>query len=239
MSRLLRASAALLLAGAAALAGASAAQAHDVLVGTNPADGSVVEVPPHHVTLTFTEPAVALGTEIVVTGPDGTVASTGPAELVDDDVNQYLLEQLPKGLYTVQWRVTSADGHAVDGTFTFTAQNAIGLPPDSTAVPVATTPAAEPTTGPTVAPTTETATPTASTSPTPVAAPSPDDQAVAPGVLVGIGAALLLVGGVVAWLLLRRPSAGTGAVTAGPTLDGPTAGPMAGPARDPRPDDLP
>jgi methionine-rich copper-binding protein CopC len=216
----LRAAAVLLLTGVAALAGASAVQAHDVLVGTNPADGSTVEVPPHHVTLTFSEPAVALGTEIVVTAPDGTVASTGPAELVDTNVNQYLLEKLPKGLYTVQWRVTSDDGHPVTGSFTFTAQNAIGLPPDATAVPVATDPAVDPASTPTA---TEAAAPaeTPTDEATPAVAASPDDQAVSPGVLVAIGAALLVVGGVVAWLLLRRPP----------------AGPPQG--RDPRPDDLP
>jgi len=226
----------------AALAGASASQAHDVLVGTNPADGSTVEVPPHHVTLSFSEPAVALGTEIVVTGPDGTVASTGPAELVDKDVNQYLLEQLPKGLYTVEWRVTSEDGHPVTGTFTFTAQSAIGLPPDATSVPGATEPATEPATDPgaTDAATSEPVAPTGEPSPTPVAAPSPDDQAVSPGVLVGIGAALLVAGGVVAWLLLRRPPADAAAGPAGasPTgSPGASSGPSSG--QDPRPDDLP
>ncbi|MBO9554537.1 copper resistance CopC family protein [Cellulomonas sp.] len=231
MRRVLRAAAVVLLVAAAGLAGASTAQAHDALVGTNPADGSTVDVPPHHVTLTFTEPAVAIGTEVVVTGPDGTVASTGPAELVDKDVHQYLLEELPKGLYTVQWRVTSQDGHAVDGTFTFTAANAIGLPRDATAVPVETA-------APTAEPTPEAATPTPSA--TPVAAPSPDDQAVSPGVLSGIGAALVVIGAVVAWLLLRRPAAAGAAPGATP---GPPAGPggagATGPGRDARPDDLP
>lgn len=231
MRRVLRAAAVVLLVGSAGLAGASTAQAHDALVGTNPADGSTVDVPPHHVTLTFSEPAVAIGTEVVVTGPDGTIASTGPAELVDKDVHQYLLEQLPKGLYTVQWRVTSQDGHAVDGTFTFTASNAIGLPPDATAVPVET-----------AAPTTEPSSEASSPASTPVAAPSPDDQAVSPGVLIGIGAALVVVGGVVAWLLLRRPSAAGAAPgpvsrpAAGPGGPGPGA---TGPGRDARPDDLP
>ncbi|MGY4644055.1 copper resistance CopC family protein [Cellulomonas sp. URHB0016] len=233
MTRPLRVAAVLLLWGAALLAGATGAQAHDALVGTNPADGSSVEVPPHHVTLTFSSPAVALGTEVVVTGPDGTVASTGPAELVDDDVNQYLLERLPKGVYTVQWRVTSEDGHPVTGTFSFTAENAIGLPPDATAVPEAGDPPAgtQATDAADAAATAAaTATPTGGLTPAAVAAPSPDDQAVSPGVLVGVGAVLLVAGGIVAWLLLRRP-----AVDA---LDAADAG--AGSAgRAPGPDDLP
>jgi methionine-rich copper-binding protein CopC len=110
-----------LLALLVLLAGAPRAAAHNTLQGTDPADGSTVDTPPSHVTLTFDQPAQALGTEVVVLGPDGAVASTGSAELVDTTVAQALAGGLAAGTYTVQWRVTSADGHPLSGELTFTA----------------------------------------------------------------------------------------------------------------------
>jgi methionine-rich copper-binding protein CopC len=115
---------AVLLALAAVLLGATRADAHNALQGTDPADGATVATPPTHVTLTFDQPAQALGTEIVVLGPDGSTVSTGAAELVDTTVAQALAADLPAGDYTVQWRVTSADGHPLSGELTFTASAA-------------------------------------------------------------------------------------------------------------------
>ena len=112
---------AVVLAAAALLVGAAtAAQAHNTLEGTSPADGSTVRVVPAQVTLTFNEPAVAVGTEIIVTGPGGPVQS-GAAVLVDNTVSEHLRPGSPEGQYKVVWRVTSADGHPVTGTFSFTA----------------------------------------------------------------------------------------------------------------------
>ncbi len=102
------------------LAAASPASAHNTLRSTSPADRSTVAVVPAEVVLTFDEPAIAMGTEIVVTGPAGAVAD-GPARLVDETVRQPIKAGSPAGDYTVQWRVTSADGHPITGTFTFTA----------------------------------------------------------------------------------------------------------------------
>lgn len=112
---------AVVLAVTALLAGgAAAAQAHDILVGTSPADGSTEKVVPAQVTLTFDQPALAVGTDIIVTGPSGQVQS-GAAVLVDNTVTEHLQPGSPAGRYTVIWRVTSNDGHPVSGKFTFTA----------------------------------------------------------------------------------------------------------------------
>jgi methionine-rich copper-binding protein CopC len=99
---------------------ATPASAHNVLRSTSPADGSSVERVPAEVVLTFDEPALAMGTGLVVTGPAGPVQS-GSARLVDNTVAQSIRPDAPAGTYTVQWRVTSADGHPVSGTFGFTA----------------------------------------------------------------------------------------------------------------------
>ena len=102
------------------LGAASAAQAHNILVGTSPAGGSTATVVPAQVTLTFNEPALALGTEIIVTGPAGQEQS-GATVLVNNTVTEHLLPGSPAGAYTVIWRATSADGHPVSGKFSFTA----------------------------------------------------------------------------------------------------------------------
>ena len=109
------------LAVAALLVGpATAAQAHNILVGTSPVNGSTAKVVPAQVMLTFNEPALAIGTEIIVTCPSGQEQS-GAAVLVNNTVAEHLQPGSPAGRYTVIWRVTSADGHPVSGTFSFTA----------------------------------------------------------------------------------------------------------------------
>lgn len=112
--------------------GAPAASAHDVLVSTSPADGSTLEKLPAEVVLTFGEPALALGTQIVVTGPGGAPVQQGTPVLVDATVHQKLGDG-PAGRYSVAWRVTSADGHAVSGTFSFTTTAASSSTPTSSA----------------------------------------------------------------------------------------------------------
>ncbi len=122
--------------------GAAPAAAHDVLTGTEPGSGAQVGATPGAVVLTFDQPAVAMGTQVVVTGPTGQV-QTGPARLVDDTVTQTLVGGAPAGAYTVAWRVTSVDGHPVSGTFTFTSTRAgTGAPPTAVASPPATAPTA-------------------------------------------------------------------------------------------------
>lgn len=123
--------------------GAGPAAAHDEIVGTTPANGATVDVAPDRVVLTFAEPAIALGTQVVVTGPDGAVVSQGDVTLDGSTVVQALAASRPAGTYHVDWRVTSADGHPVTGTFTFTATNATpaGSVQPATTGPATTAPA--------------------------------------------------------------------------------------------------
>ena len=117
-----------------------AAWAHNALVSTSPGDGKTVTEPPSSIVLTFNEPAIATGTKVLVTGPDGSVAAGDP-QLVDTTVEQTLLPELSAGEYTVEWRVTSADGHPINGEFSFTVRT--GSVGKSTATPVPTTKDAE------------------------------------------------------------------------------------------------
>jgi methionine-rich copper-binding protein CopC len=101
-------------------AAAAPAWAHNVLLSTQPAAGSTVATVPDAVVLTFDRPALALGTAVEILGPAGDVAS-GPPALVDTTVREAVRAGAPAGAYTVRWRVTSADGHPVSGSFAFTA----------------------------------------------------------------------------------------------------------------------
>lgn len=113
------------------------AWAHNALLGTTPGDGAQVEVAPATVVLTFNEPAINTGTKVLVTGPDGLVTE-GEPRLIDNTVQQDLKPGLPAGQYTVEWRVTSADGHPINGSFSFRTK-ASSVPsgsPDPTATAV-------------------------------------------------------------------------------------------------------
>lgn len=108
---------------------AAPAAAHDQLASSSPSDQQKLERMPASVVLTFDEPALAMGSKVVVTGPGGEVQQ-GPPVLVDDTVTQALRGDAPAGDYTVSWRVTSGDGHPVSGSFTFSARAAgTGTPP--------------------------------------------------------------------------------------------------------------
>lgn len=103
---------------AAPLFTASAAHAHDELIDQqlvfDEADGSVEAI-----TLTFNNSILDVGTEIVVTGPEGD-ATDGAPVTKGPDVTQPIADELPLGDYRVAWRVVSSDGHPIDGTFEFT-----------------------------------------------------------------------------------------------------------------------
>lgn len=175
------------------LIAAPPAFAHDVLRSTNPADGAVVDQLPDRVVLTFDEPALAIGTEVQVTGPDGPVTD-GTPQLVDTEVRQPVRAG-PAGRYTVLWRVTSADGHPVSGRFSFTTQQPRVSPSAATTATSATSA------------TTAATSAVPSSAPTPTATPTAQEASETAGVsgtaiALGVGA-LVLLGGA-AWLIRRR-----------------------------------
>lgn len=137
-------SALLVLVGSAVtlVVAAGPAAAHDVLVSTSPANGSTVARTPSQIVLTFTDPALSIGTQMVVTGPAGPV-SVPQTRLIDKTVVQDLPGPAPAGDYTVLWRVTSADGHPVTGEVSFTSRAASAATAHET---TATAPVTEPVT---------------------------------------------------------------------------------------------
>ena len=109
----------------AVVAVAGPASAHNVLLQTEPANGATVATVPAKVTLVFDKPALALGTTIEVQGPHGPEA-VGHAVLVNSTVSEAIRAAAPAGAYVVRWRVTSADGHPISGSFAFTARGSGG-----------------------------------------------------------------------------------------------------------------
>lgn len=112
---------------------AAPAHAHDELVSTDPADGSTLDTAPAQVRLSFAEPPLALGLQVVVTGPSGAVQS-GPPQLRGSTVLQPLRPGAPAGTYGVLWKVTSDDGHPVSGQLRFSVRDGSTSPPPTSAV---------------------------------------------------------------------------------------------------------
>ena len=102
------------------VAGAPPASAHSELVSATPVSGAEFDASPGLVTLTFNEPVRDKYSVVQVTGPEGGDWQVGELTQVDSTLSQELGPLGPAGVYTVDWRVVSADGHPVVGTFTFT-----------------------------------------------------------------------------------------------------------------------
>lgn len=119
MTRALRATVAALLAGLALFTATGTAAAHAVLVATDPAKGARLSHGPDRVSATFNEQLQPQFPAMTVVGPDHHLWSTGDT-VVHGAVADVALRPLgPVGTYTVYYRVTSADGHVVSGSWQF------------------------------------------------------------------------------------------------------------------------
>ena len=72
--------------------------------------------------LTFDQPVQAGEglNSVAVTGPDGKEWQGGSATVDSNVVTAPVRELGPKGVYTIGYRIVSADGHPVSGKLTFT-----------------------------------------------------------------------------------------------------------------------
>jgi copper transport protein len=119
--------------------------AHATLVSSDPAAKSLLHASPSRVRLVFSEALEPSLGRVSLVGSDGVVVKLAAAG-DPHDVNALVapLERpLHAGAYRVNWRVVSADGHPVEGSYVFTVE----LPMDSASAAV---PA--PVAGPPVAP---------------------------------------------------------------------------------------
>lgn len=184
---------------------AAPASAHDALVASTPADGETLTTAPTELNLSYNAEIAQIGADVVVTDPAGMVVSQ-PLTVAGTDVVVPLAADLAPGAYAVAWRVTSSDGHPIDGTLAFTLD-----------VPTVASPTAEPTsaepsttessaTEPSASETaTEVESESASAEATETETAPAEDSAVSnlpPWVLVVV--ALAIVGGIVALIARMR-----------------------------------
>ena len=116
-----------------ALLSAAPATAHTELIDTSPADGKRLSSSPGAVSLTFSGEALKIGAAAEMGGPGS--ADLGAAKLRDRTVSWPLGDDLPNGTYTVRWRVTAADGHPIDGKFSFVLRAPAQPTPSTTGAP--------------------------------------------------------------------------------------------------------
>lgn len=102
-----------------ALAGAGVASAHATLISSDPAPGTALTVAPASISATFSEDLQTAFAAMTVVGPDGNLWSAGEVR-VNGPVAEVDLRPLgPAGSYTANYRVTSADGHVITGSWSF------------------------------------------------------------------------------------------------------------------------
>ena len=98
--------------------GVGSAAADTVLVASQPADGTTLNVRPKTVTLDFVN-RILPPAEVVIVGPDGRRVDEGEAAVLDTRVQQPF-NSAANGSYSVVYRVTGEDQHAIGGRLTFT-----------------------------------------------------------------------------------------------------------------------
>jgi methionine-rich copper-binding protein CopC len=106
------------------------AAAHTELDTSSPGANAALAGLPPLVTLTFSDATTQKYAKVAVTGPDGKPAATGDPQVEDKTVTLPLGTASAVGRYTVGYRVVSADGHPVSGSYTFTVR-AAGSPSPS------------------------------------------------------------------------------------------------------------
>ncbi len=110
------------------------ALAHAELIEAYPADGDALAESPDQVRLQFTEPIEAAFDPVKVYDQQGNRVDEDDVRVDPDDAKVLVagLKELPEGSYTVEWRVTSIDGHIVDDTYQFGVAASAGQSPVTT-----------------------------------------------------------------------------------------------------------
>ncbi|GAA3536565.1 hypothetical protein GCM10022419_015460 [Nonomuraea rosea] len=110
----------LLLAFAAVGFAPPPAQAHNVLIGSDPKDGATLTASPERVTLVFDQVVRQGYAQVGVTSADGSGWADGAAVVAAERVSVKVKPLPGGGPYTVGYRILSSDGHPVTGKIAFT-----------------------------------------------------------------------------------------------------------------------
>ncbi|MGB3696596.1 MAG: copper resistance CopC family protein [Gordonia sp. (in: high G+C Gram-positive bacteria)] len=98
---------------------AGPAAAHSALIASNPEQGAKIATAPDKVTLTFNEELKSQYAVLKVVGPDNHFWQQGEPVVQGTEMSVALNGLGPAGQYKVNYRVTSADGHPVEGQVSF------------------------------------------------------------------------------------------------------------------------
>lgn len=98
---------------------APSANAHDVLISSNPEDGAEVDSLTSF-TLTFSDDPLDVNPIIAISGPDGQEKALDVTPVIDGRDVYVEFSDLEPGTYEVSWRVVSSDGHPIEGEQSFT-----------------------------------------------------------------------------------------------------------------------
>lgn len=97
--------------------------AHTEFVSSNPAAGSLVESWPTEISVIFNEDLINVGNEksnfLVVNNAAGDQISSDDEVVIGSEIKVSLDSNTIKGPVLVYYRVVSADGHPVEGEYTF------------------------------------------------------------------------------------------------------------------------
>ncbi|MFB8076943.1 copper resistance protein CopC [Streptomyces sp. NPDC056013] len=119
-------------------AAAPPAAAHTDLVSSSPARGASLDRPPTAIRLTFSDEMTERYAKVALTAPDGSAADIADVAGLDVSGRTATLPVEPglaAGTYTVGYRVVSADGHPVAGSFAFTVERPGPTPTSSPRAP--------------------------------------------------------------------------------------------------------
>ena len=103
------------------LSGVTAAFAHGELKRAVPPAGGTVATAPSEVMVYFSEPLEPAFSTVAVRDSAGKQVDKADAHIDKDDrtIMRVSLPPLPRGTYTVIWRVVTVDTHRTEGTFKF------------------------------------------------------------------------------------------------------------------------
>ena len=98
-----------------------AALAHSELVSSNPSASANIEQLPEQIELEFNEELLNLGSgnSISIMTPSGEDIGMGDASTEGAKINRLLNTTSETGQFQVKYRVASADGHVLNGSYTF------------------------------------------------------------------------------------------------------------------------
>lgn len=128
-----------LVAGLVVLLTATPAAAHNQLIEAEPSPDSELAAPPEAVELVFVEPLDPEYTTVVVNDDAQSPVELGEPVIEGGRV-RVSLPALAEGAYTVAYRVVSADGHPVQGSYSFTVNAADRTPSPEPGEPAAVEP---------------------------------------------------------------------------------------------------